>query len=817
MNAGLWVKPTDDLTTGPVPVPLAGVAIAARLAGPSAEVVMRQRFVNAEARPIEAVYLFPLPTDAAVSGFGVEIDGRRIEGRVEEREKAFETYDDALADGHGAFLVDQERPNVFTVSVGNLPPGKDAVVELRWVLSCPLEGAAVRFQVPTTVSPRYTPKASAVPRVEVGQPDDDKLNPERRTSVPYGLTLTVEVEGVVAAVSSPSHPIETRLSEGGAQITFGQTEVALDRDIVLLVEPREPSRPHAIVARDGEGHRYAQVTFVPDFAGESEGAEVVFLVDCSGSMGGDSIAEARRALELCIRALDPRDRFDIVRFGSTFECLFGQAKAYDEATLNQAVAYVRATDANLGGTEILEPLRHILERPRDATTKVRQVLLLTDGQVSNESDVIALAKQHADRGRIFAFGIGAGVSEHLVREVARQSRGEVELIYPGERIEPKVLRQFGRVRSPALTDIAVDWGGLEVEQAPRVVPTVFSGEPLTVWARVKSDASLARIDVALSGGGRRWTTTVDLERAGLGGPVPALWGRAAIRDLESDTGRHGSSQARPEREGLKTQKLVELGRRLGLVSSATSYVAVEVRAAADRVDASQSTLRRVPIALTAGWHGIGSVRGGLAAGGAALTSSFYGHLGANQTMHRSSAPQPSAAPAPAAKSGGLMKRMAKKVADVFSPKAEADHERAAPSAEPARMRRPAFDLMPSEGEDDLQIDEPPAPRSAPSAAPLSAAPGHAPAPVVTDPLYSFLMGQRANGAFVAGVVPTAITALAAWNEVVLQFGEDHAATAVVLALLERDFADRRAEWKAAAEKARRFLGAKAIDVSALVA
>jgi Ca-activated chloride channel family protein len=191
------------------------------------------------------------------------------------------------------------------------------------------------------------------------------------------------------------------------------------------------------------------------------------------------------------------------------------------------------------------------------------------------------------------------VSEHLVREVARASRGEVEMIAPGERIEPKVLRQFGRVRSPALSDVKVDWGGLEVEQAPRVVPPGFRGELLTVWARVRAGSAS---EATLTAGGQRWTVPLDLERAPTGGPVPALWGRAAIRDLEADDGRHGSSQQRPGKERRKNDKLIEIGKTLGLVSSATSYVAVELRAEGDRTT-EQGELRRVPIALTAGWGG----------------------------------------------------------------------------------------------------------------------------------------------------------------------------------------------------------------------
>lgn len=764
--SGLFVRPpvpdAPHAPTHPRPVPLLGVSVEAELTGPSARVVLAQRFKNVEAHPIEAVYLFPLPTDAAVAGFSAEVDGRLIEGRVEARDKAFEIYDDAMADGHGAFLLDQERPNVFTVSVGHLRPGSEAIIRITWVAPCAFEGQAVRFQLPTTVSPRYTPPSTAP---EVGQPDADKLDPERRSKVPYGLHLRVAIDGALRRVESPTHPIRTTLGTPSL-VELAQDATALDRDVVLLVEPADAHNPAARVARDEAGARYVQVAFAPDVPAAEGGAEIVFLVDCSGSMAGDSIAEARRALELCVRALDPRDTFDIVRFGSTHEALFGAARALDAASFEAAIAYARATDAGLGGTEILAPLAAIIARPR-APGRARQILLLTDGQVSNEADVIELARQHADAVRVFAFGIGAGVSEHLVREVARATRGEVEMIAPGERIEPKVLRQFGRARTPALADVRVDWGGLEVEQAPRNVPPVFAGELLTVWARVRVGSAT---EAVLTAGDRRWTVPLDLEHAASGGPIPLLWGRAAIADLERDTGRHGSSQARPGREARKDERLVELGRAFGLLSSATSYVAVELRAEADRVT-GPSELRRVPIALTAGW------------GGHPALSTHAQPLARSRHAPGGAPPSPQLAAAPARH----MKRMAR------------------PSAAAGAGMDPA-------PRDALASPPPPPPlRSARPASPSAA-------PATTDPLYTLLLTQAFDGSF---PMTAALRATASDPDrlatLIAQHGEAKVATSLVLALLARDFLDRQLEWRPAADKARRFLqGEPLAEVTALV-
>ncbi|HBQ16837.1 MAG TPA: hypothetical protein DEF51_38785, partial [Myxococcales bacterium] len=596
MNAKLQA----GLFAGARAVPLEGVKIEAVMRGPCVEVTVTQRYRNAEPDPIEAVYAFPLEEGAAVCGFAAKVGERLVRGRVEERDKAFEIYDDAMMEGHGAYLLDQERPDIFRASVGNLNPGQAVELQIRYVTLARREGEATRLQIPTTISPRYVPASSPkdVGEAEVGEPDAEVVNPERWPRVPYGLSLSVDVQTAgLRRVESPSHPVRATLRDEGALVELGQDEAALDRDFVLLVETKAPHAPFAEVAREEDGRRVALVSFLPDLAPDpSRGHEVVFVLDCSGSMGGDSIAQARRALALCVRALSPKDTFQIVRFGSRHESLWRAPRAYDDAALEEAAAYVDRIDADLGGTEILSPLTAVLERAPDPE-RPRRVLLLTDGQVSNEDRVIALAKAHASTARVFTFGIGAGASEHLVRGVARASRGATEMIYPGERIEPKVLRMFARVQTPALDDVRVDWQGLSVEQAPGRTPPLFAGDALTLFARIEAgDAS----EVVLRAGEQRWTVPLDLERAATGGAIPVLWAREKIRDLEEGEPRRGSAQRRGSGEDRKKAQLVELGVRYGLTSSATSYVAVEERADADRTDGPVQ-LRKIPIALTKGW------------------------------------------------------------------------------------------------------------------------------------------------------------------------------------------------------------------------
>ncbi len=757
-QSGLFsIQPSE--TTLPTPVPLCGVSVEAKVDGAASVVTLRQRFRNDETKPIEAVYVFPLPTHAAVCGFVAEVDGRRIVGEVEEREKAFDRYDDAIADGHGAFLVDQERPNIFTVSVGNLAPKSEAIIELRWIMTLPTEGPAYRFQLPTTVSPRYVP-ASGTP--EIGEPDGDRINPDRLPTVPYGLDLKVDIANaqMPRRIESPTHAIRTTFGVGEGKVTrveLGQSSVALDRDFVLVIEP-PAVLPAARVGLGPDGARYVQVDFIPTLEGEHKGAEVVFIVDCSGSMGGTSIDEAKRALELCVRALEVGDSFDIVRFGSTHQSLFGTSRPFSEDTLKAALAYIAATDADLGGTEILAPLRAVCDRPG----QFRNILLLTDGQVSNESDVIALAQSRSGR-RIFSFGIGAGASEHLVREVAKASRGEAEMIAPGERIERKVLRQFGRVRSPVLEDIKIDWGLLEVEAYPRQIPAIFGGDPLVVSAKVKAGHAT---ELTLMANGQRWSVPLDLERADAKSPVPTLWARAAIGELETGE-RHGSSQRRPRSEP-RTSRVVELAKAFGLMSSQTSFVAVEVRSP-DKQLTSGVELRKVPVALTAGWGGTGA---------------------AHVPKPKRGMPPPAALQARASSLGANLpdRRLYSVGTEAFS----------------MRRMRASFKSISDLG----SISEafaPPAP--APAAPSRDEAPGASVSEPAkpTDPVFALLAAQRFDGSFDSGAILPFIAHRDRWETAIKLHGEGIVATLAVLHHLEQAHSDRRDEWRAAAAKARRYL------------
>jgi len=601
MPTAALTLPRVGLCTRTSQIPLEHVDVRAEITGAHARVTCTQCYRNQEPQPVEAVYVFPLDESAAVCGFAAVVGGVRYEGVVKEREAAFAAYDDAIAAGHGAFLLDEERPDVFTASIGNLAPGAEVQIELTYVAELPVEDESIRFTLPTTVSPRYAPGED---RVGIGRPAAEVLNPPRLPNVPYGLSFTAKVatQGGIRRIESPSHPISVALDDDGATVTLAQQQTALDRDLVLVVTPREAAQSQLVIERTRTGRIAAAVTLRPTFTAARVPADVVFVVDRSGSMQGTSIEEVRNALQICLRSLESGCSFNIVGFGDAFESLFAECRSYDERSLADASSYVASLDASLGGTELLPAIEFVLEQ---ATRRERmmQLVVMTDGQVTNSDAVIAKVAGYRDRVRVFTFGIGRGASHHLVKGLARAGNGAAEFVYPGERLEAKIVRLFRRALSPALTDVQIDWGGQSATTVPATVGSVFAGEPLRLYGFM-DDCVDGAVTLRARGaeGPLSWSLPIRPADLTEGTTVGVLAARARIREIEEGgawSADRGSRQ-RERRQDRTVNEVARLALEFGLSSRETSWVVVEKR---DVPIMEEAALRRVPIAITNGWGG----------------------------------------------------------------------------------------------------------------------------------------------------------------------------------------------------------------------
>ena len=262
----------------------------------------------------------------------------------------------------------------------------------------------------------------------VERPDGDALNPSVAFEVPYGLTLsvTIVIDGGISGIESPSHPIALSITGENATVTLAQEDAALDRDFVLSVDAPALRAPLAVVERTDVGDEVIGVAFTPTFEAATVPAEIIFIVDRSGSMAGTSIVEARNALQLCLRSMIEGCRFNIIGFGTKLDLLFRSSRRYDKASLEAASAHVADMQADLGGTEILRALKAALSHVAEEGLP-KQIVVLTDGEVTNTDEVIALARAYSAQARIFTFGVGVGVGagagHPLVRGLARAADG----------------------------------------------------------------------------------------------------------------------------------------------------------------------------------------------------------------------------------------------------------------------------------------------------------------------------------------------------------------------------------------------------------
>ncbi|RKH62998.1 VIT domain-containing protein [Corallococcus aberystwythensis] len=644
-------------------VPLQGVEVSGELLGGHARVRVTQRYRNEEKKPVEAIYVFPLPSDATLSAFSMTCAGRRVAGVVKEREAAFRAYDDAITEGHGAALLDQERANVFTAQVGNLLPGEETLVEVEFLQTLTAEEGSVRWMLPTLVAPRYIPGAvhgdrtghgDAAPTMRV--PDADRISPPQGVA-DYGLRMDLLIDvGRDVVVESPSHRLtvtkegtRTRVSlqRDSHLKNFEGNEVALDRDVVLTLRNANPDvmLTPVVTHRKAEGPGAFALTVVPDLlnlATTPPRQEVVFVVDTSGSMAGDSLPQAQAALRLCLRHLREGDRFNVIAFENSFRSFSAQTVPFTQRTLEQADAWVAGLKA-YGGTELLEPMVSAMKAAPDGV-----VVLLTDGQVGNEAEILNAVLAARGTGRVFSFGIGTNVSDALLRDLARRTDGAVEFIHPGERIDEKVVAQFSRALAPRVTDLEVRFDGVEAsELAPSTLPPLVDGTPWTLFGRY-AQAGTGSVTLKGKSGREPFSLTVRLDLPALSDRpvVEKLWAAERIRGW-MDAGLVG------RRADAMKERIVRLAIEHQLATPYTSFVVVEERQGDRRASGTPET-RVVPVNAPAGWSMFNQAPGDAddeVEGG--LMKPPHG-MRMEKAKRMASKPMPAPAAAPARSRGGVV-------------------------------------------------------------------------------------------------------------------------------------------------------------------
>ncbi len=560
-------------------VPLRHTRVRASVRAFLATVDVEQRFHNPWAAKIEAVYVFPLPEDAAVRDFVLAIGDRQIRGVVREKEEAKRIYEAARAQGHRAALLDQARPNVFSEAVANIEPGASIDVRIRYFNTLAYGRGGYEFVFPMVVGPRYNPPGWAdgiganLPGEPHGQPTTvTYAPPDTRPGADIDIGVDADLGMPLAAVESPSHSISVeREGESHTRVRLAGGATIPNRDFVLhfAVAERE-TRATMLTHAAADGGHLALLLHPPRdlVALPRQPLELVFVVDCSGSMSGAPLEQAKAVAEMALDRLAPSDSFQIVRFSDTASSFAAAPVAATEAEVRRGREHLRQMAVG-GGTQMLSGIRAALATPHDPE-KLRFIAFLTDGYIGNESEIFDELRHGLGASRVFSLGVGSSVNRFLLEGMARLGRGAVGYLLHDEQPGPAIAELWDRISRPAMTDVTIDWNGARVlDVCPSRLPDLFVGRPIALSARFEGPApSSVRVHGRIAG----QPTVLDVplvasttEDAAVA--LPALWARRRIQGLSdfAEVEGHGRDDA-----GVRSLALAH-----GLVSPFTSFVAVD--------------------------------------------------------------------------------------------------------------------------------------------------------------------------------------------------------------------------------------------------
>jgi Ca-activated chloride channel homolog len=583
--------------------------VAITVTGPTARAVITQRFENPSDKWVEGVYVYPLPQNSAVDTLKMQVGDKFLEGKVKERVEARQIYEKAAAEGFKATLIEQQRPNIFTNSVANIGPRETIVVQIEYQEAVKLDGDKFQLRVPLVVGPRYIP-ASGEPMlvsfsdesVIIANPtvvkDADKitppvLHPKFGKINPVSLSVKLQAGVSLAAIESAYHAAKVeRLDAQSATVTL-DANVPADRDFVLNWKVAANAMPQATLFRETIGaDNYYLAMIVPPAGGQKvrQPREAVFVIDNSGSMAGESMRQAKAALLMALTKLKPEDKFNVIRFDDTYDVLFKSAVPANATNLKVATNFVSGLDAN-GGTEIYAALKAALAdlSPTDSS-RLRQVIFLTDGAVGNEDQVLEEIGKSLGRSRLFTVGIGSAPNSFLMEHIAARGRGTFTHIGSESEVDAEVTALFNKLESPVMTDLRVA-DGVNLETSPNPIPDLYAGEPVVLTA--VSGSQSGKVNLTGRMGTKPWATTLDLGTAVEGPGVSKLWARSKISGIESTRFKGGN-------EGDIDAAVLKVALDHHLVSRLTSLVAVDVTPS--RPGGAELNSHEMPTNLPHGWN-----------------------------------------------------------------------------------------------------------------------------------------------------------------------------------------------------------------------
>ncbi|MBW4527039.1 MAG: protein kinase [Phormidium tanganyikae FI6-MK23] len=567
--------------------PLQHTEVMARVTGNVSRVEVTQTFTNPFTTPLEAVYLFPLPDEAAVDDMEIRVGDRIIRGLIKKRQEAKQMFEAAKQEGKTAGLLEQERDNVFTQSLANIKPGEKIDVKIRYTESLKFEKGNYEFSFPMVVAPRYNPNDGVKTAIA--------STPVMRPGQNIGMTVEIDAGVPIKGIRSTTHQIQAQSEGRSTRIQLANENTIPNKDFVLQYQVSDTqAQSTTLTDVDQRGGHFASYLIPAVNYQQSEivPKDVVFLIDTSGSQSGEPIQASKDLMRRFINGLNPNDTFSLMDFASTTQKLSESPLANTPENRNRAIDYINKIGAN-GGTELFNGIQEVMKFPPAPEGRLRSVVLLTDGLIGDDERVIAEVQKNLKPGnRLYSFGVGSSVNRFLIDRVAELGRGTSQIVLPGQ--SGKAVEQFfQQINNPVLTNIEVSWQGTgeAPEIYPQKIPDLFANQPIVIFGK-KRDRTDGMLKITgTAAGGAKFEKTVPVDFAAnstnsLSGGIAQLWGRSRIKEL--------SNQMFAKETDAGVKAITDTALDYRLMSKYTAFIAVSQN---QRVAPNSSQKVDVPVEL----------------------------------------------------------------------------------------------------------------------------------------------------------------------------------------------------------------------------
>jgi len=568
-------------------LPLEHTDVVAHISGPLASVSVAQRFGNSFSEPVELAYLFPLPHGAAIVDYELRIGQRVIRADMKELEEARRTYSTARDQGQRAGLLEQRRPNLFSIQLANVQPGETILATIRYQERLRYDDGCYSFVFPMGITPKYhrDPAEAAKVDAPVAAAGDSIGTAD--------IGITVDGGGPADDPQSPSHQVEiTRMDERrfGVRLLGG---VIPNKDFVLRYRVADTAVRAAACTSISEGGATVLITALPPrLTDDSEPSprEFIFVIDRSGSMSGEPLLQARNALRSCLRSMGPQDTFNIQAFDDRIEWFSQSANPVVQAAVERADKWLERIDAR-GGTDILGAIDSVLMIDSDPERQ-SYIVFLTDGAVSADDEALRRAQRQLGRARLFTFGVGPSVNRSLLMRMAELGHGTAEFLQLNEDIEEAIIRFQDRVAYPVLQDITLDWEGVTAwDVYPARLPDLYIGQPLELVARIRATSEgPGRLRISGRSGNLPVALEVELPPSTTAEPIiTRAWARARVDALLDGL------RDEPGQMGALRSEIIGLAIAHRLLTPFTAFVAVDSEVTEKRSDKQTRVSVAVPL------------------------------------------------------------------------------------------------------------------------------------------------------------------------------------------------------------------------------